>query len=157
MIWVVIKQNVKPSRLALANTDRREGLAGQKGFWRRCSSPGRYTGEIISEQGRSKCQAQRRRQACWRASALQEQWREWRTGSRSGTEEQSMLSLSPCNSAWLLKLQKGHSGIWKIAETEGKTGCRETQQHQQGQPLLHCPDRTLNLLGSFSGTPVLSP
>lgn len=49
-----------------------------------------------------------------------------------------MLSLSPCNSGLAAGVTECFlfGSIWKIAETEGKTEGRETQQHQQGQPLL---------------------
>lgn len=88
-----------PVDLRFANTDRREGLAGQERL------PGEDAVLQADTQGRSfqsKGGVSARPRGGGRLAEskclVEVVEREWRIGSRSGIEEQSMLSLSPCNS-----------------------------------------------------------
>lgn len=157
MIWVVIKQkHWSPVDWQLSR-HWQKGLAGQgRELHGRCSS--QIYKEIISRArevsarprggGRlaeSKCLSSSGK----RMKKNRQQVRYWRA--------KHVESFTPVTQAWLLALQKGHSGsIWKIAETEGKTEGRETQQHQQGQPCFTALTVHWNLW-ELSGTPVLSP
>lgn len=136
---------MKPSRLTCFCEHWQKRGAGRSGkaFLEKMQfSRQIHRGDFSSQSKGGVSARPRRRQACWeqvlgRSSVgkrmkNRQQVRYWRA---KHVESFTLYQ------AWLLALQKGHSGsIWKIAEIKGKTEGRETQQHQQGQPLLHCPD-----------------